>query len=275
METKTIARPTRTIGAAGKRLASAEPARAATKSPAEAGSIRTPVSSASRPCTTCRKSGTVKKIPIRIRFWASSIATPPRSARQAQQPQVDQRVLAALLAAALPGDEAGEHDARPRRSRTGSARSRTARSASCAARSQPQLLAWMTPKTTSPSPAAESIAADPVEPGACPPAPAPRSRRDAERGSRSRRRPRRRRRPASSARSSPSRRGSDRPRSRRRRRRRARRRRPPARWPWKLPATRATIAGRTSAAPIPSSTDQPSVRRGTFQEAAVSAEPAA
>ena len=41
----------------------------------------------------------------------------------------------------------------------------------------------------------------------------------------------------------------------------------------KLEATRATIAGSTSAAPIPSRIDQPNIRLGTLQEAAVRAEP--
>ena len=117
--------------------------------------MRTPVSSASRPWTICRKSGIVKKIPIRIRFWARSIETPPRSERDLQQVEVEQRFLAALLAPPLPGDEAGEEQRRRRRSRTASARSRRARSASCAARSQPQLLACRTPKTSRARPEAE------------------------------------------------------------------------------------------------------------------------
>jgi hypothetical protein len=77
--TRAIASPTRTSGRAGNRLASAEPASAATKRPTEAGSIRTPVSSASNPWTICRKSGTMKKTPIRTRFWTTSIDTPLRS----------------------------------------------------------------------------------------------------------------------------------------------------------------------------------------------------
>ena len=47
--TKTVPSPTRTSGLGAKRLASAEPAIAAKKRPAEAGNMRTPVSSASRP----------------------------------------------------------------------------------------------------------------------------------------------------------------------------------------------------------------------------------
>jgi hypothetical protein len=45
--------------------------------------------------------------------------------------------------------------------------------------------------------------------------------------------------------------------------------------PSKLPAIKATIAGRTSAAPSPSRTDQPRVRISTDGASAVSAEPQA
>ena len=78
VEAKVTSSPARTSVRGGKREARAEPASAVRKRPTEAGSIRTPVSSASSPCTICRKSGIVKKIPIRIRFWASSIEVPPR-----------------------------------------------------------------------------------------------------------------------------------------------------------------------------------------------------
>ena len=153
--TRTTSSPTRTSGRGAKRFASAEPAIAARKRPAEAGSIRTPVSSASSPWTICRKSGIVKKIPIRIRFWASSIETPPRSARMRSSGR-------------------WTSGSRPRSSRRRSQATKPARTSApapitngvsekpngsigeAAGASQPQLLACRTPKTISARPEAES-----------------------------------------------------------------------------------------------------------------------
>ncbi len=111
VETKMIASPTRTRPLGANRDDSADPPSAATKSPTDAGSMRTPVSRASSPWTTWRNRGTVKKIPIRIMFWDRSIATPPRRVEMSKQPEVDERIEAAGLAAPLPRPEAGEDHA--------------------------------------------------------------------------------------------------------------------------------------------------------------------
>ena len=245
-----------------------------TKSPAEAGSIRTPVSSASRPWTICRKSGHREEDAHQDQVLGEQHRERRRAAAGSRSSaRCTQRVVGRALRGGAPRPRSRPARARRRRSRTGVSEKPKGSIGELRGRSQPQLLACSTPKTTRPRPSAESTPPTQSSAGASPARSRLAGSAACRAGSRSRRRPRRRRRPASSARSSPSRRGSGRPRCRRRRRRRARRRRPRARWPSKLPATSATIAGSTSAAPMPSRTDQPSISEGTLQEAAVSAEP--
>ncbi len=52
---------------------------AASSSVADSGSSRTPVSSADRPSTTDRYSGTTKKTPICTRYWKKNMVRPPTS----------------------------------------------------------------------------------------------------------------------------------------------------------------------------------------------------
>ncbi len=116
--------------------------------------MRTPVSSASRPCTICRKSGTVKKMPISTRFWASSIATPPRSegSRRSRRwtsgsrPCSSRRRSQAKKAASTIA---------PAAITNGVSENPNGSSGELRGLSQPQLLAWITPKTKAPSPSAE------------------------------------------------------------------------------------------------------------------------
>ena len=170
---------------AAKRLASAEPASAATKRPTEAGSIRTPVSSASRPWTICRKSGIVKKIPIRIRFWARSIETPPRSGGILQQAEVHAAVPRRAPRAGAPRPRSRRGQTPPAAITNGVSEKPKGSIGELRGRSQPQLLACRTPRTITPRPAAESDAADPVERRPCPAAlglaDQPRAEQDADR----------------------------------------------------------------------------------------------
>ena len=78
--------------------------------PIDAGSILMPVCRASRPRTSWRYSGTVKKTPMRTRFCVNRPVRPDRSGAMHQQVEVDERVGTAGLAVSLPGDEGPQQD---------------------------------------------------------------------------------------------------------------------------------------------------------------------
>jgi hypothetical protein len=108
----TATRPARTSVRAENRAVSQEPATDERNIATETGSIRSPVSSVSRPRTSCRYSGTVKNTPIRIRFCASMVCKARPERGDAQQIEVDQRIRTGRLAGALPPGE------RPQQERT-------------------------------------------------------------------------------------------------------------------------------------------------------------
>ena len=70
--TNDVHSPTRTIVRIGKRFDSREPSAEEMNIVIETGSILMPVSSASRPRTSCRYSGMTKNTPMRMRFWLNS-----------------------------------------------------------------------------------------------------------------------------------------------------------------------------------------------------------
>ena len=118
------------------------------------------------------RAGTVKKMPIRIRFWARNMPRLAAQRRDAQQLEVHQRRPARFSRAGAPRPGSRPGRARRPRSRTGRARSRSGSIGELRGCSHPQLLDCSTPKTTRARPSAESTDADPVEaaPSAAPPA---------------------------------------------------------------------------------------------------------
>ncbi len=149
-------KPTRTIARGEKRVARRAPTTAITSSATDVGSMRTPVCSASSPCTTCRYSGTAKKTPISTRFWPRNITRPLRSTA---------RLSSAKCISGLRSRSSS------RRSQARNATSSTPPAATTngasekpngsigefRGASQPHLLAFSTPKTSKPRPSALRI----------------------------------------------------------------------------------------------------------------------
>ena len=152
-----ITRPALTIDRTENRPDRRAPAAAARNIITDTGSILIPVSRASRPSTICRYSGTVKKMPIRIRFCESNPISPDRTGGISNRSRCTSGSVPD--ASRCRCQRTNAHSSTPPAAITKNvSENPNGSTGESFGFSQPQVLAWSVPRTIAPSPTAERIA---------------------------------------------------------------------------------------------------------------------